>query len=199
MQSMTHNELKSSLDAAFTKWDLLQHPFYQAWSAGTLPDAALASYAEDYGMFIRTLPQGWETLGDKPSAQVERDHAALWDTFAAALGTKVGEARAAHALVAVAKARFAAPVDAAGALYAFEAQQPKTAESKLEGLRTHYAHLPEGVKPYFEAHAAETPECEMLLAFMAALPRDEQDRAVESCEALARSMYDALTSIHNVC
>jgi pyrroloquinoline-quinone synthase len=162
--------LKASLEQSLKTWDLLTHPFYQAWSAGTLPVAALQTYAGDYGAFIATLPMGWETLGDKASADIEREHAALWDQFADAMGTKVSAPVAAADLVARAKLAFSTPAEAAGALYAFEAQQPKTATSKLEGLETHYSALGEGVKPYFEAHAEETPECDMLLAHIESSP-----------------------------
>lgn len=43
---------------------LLKHPFYQAWESGELPVDALRTYAREYGAFIATMPQGWETLND---------------------------------------------------------------------------------------------------------------------------------------
>ena len=48
--------IKNELDAVVAKYDLLGHPFYQAWSAGTLPKEALASYAAEYGAFVQTVP-----------------------------------------------------------------------------------------------------------------------------------------------
>ena len=80
---------KEALNAAFSKWNLLQHPFYQAWSAGTLPIESLRTYAREYGAFIRLLPHAWEALDDAETAQEEREHADLWDDFAAALDTRV--------------------------------------------------------------------------------------------------------------
>src|SRR3990172_11441771 len=80
---------QQQLDSILEKWDLLKHPFYQAWSAGTLPVDALKVYAAEYGAFINILANGWETLDDPETAQEEKEHAELWESFAEALETKV--------------------------------------------------------------------------------------------------------------
>ena len=144
-----------SLDFTVSKRNLLDHPFYQAWSAGTLPVEALRTYAREYGAFIGLLPNAWETLRNSETALEEREHAELWESFAAALDTNVSgkaELSAVQALTASAARLFSDPISAAGALYAFEVQQPATAQSKLDGLKAHY-HLPSGVEPYFEIHS----------------------------------------------
>lgn len=184
---------------AIRRHDLLQHPFYQAWSAGTLPVGALAAYAREYGAFIGELDRGWETLGEPAGAAVERHHAELWDRFAEALGTTVTgtPARAAvQALVDEATRSFSTPAEAAGALYAFELQQPATARSKLAGLDTHYASLPASVRPYFEAHAGESGEDTLLESKLARMTPVEQERAAAACERMSRAMWDALTALH---
>ncbi len=178
--------------------DMLQHPFYQAWNMGTLPTEALRAYAEEYGVFIRSIADGWTTLGELEGAQVERRHADLWSGFALSLGTSVPDAPNTPAVVEllrVAKASFATPAGAIGALYAFELQQPKTAESKLAGLKTHYAHLGDGVKPYFEAHLGESGEDTLLESKLAALPAAEQEVAAHACEAMATALYNALSGL----
>src|SRR5689334_25276853 len=78
----------TAFDASLSRWNLHNHPFYQAWSAGTLPEAALAEYARDWGSFVRVIDRGWETVGQHEYAAEERVHAELWDDFAAALGTQ---------------------------------------------------------------------------------------------------------------
>jgi len=65
---------KQRLDSILEKWDLLKHPFYQAWSAGTLPVEALKVYASEYGAFINILENGWKTLDDLETAEEERDN-----------------------------------------------------------------------------------------------------------------------------
>ena len=51
-------DIKQVLDSTISNYSLLNHPFYQAWSAGELPVDALKCYAREYGAFISTLPKG---------------------------------------------------------------------------------------------------------------------------------------------
>src|SRR3990172_2859590 len=126
--------MKQELETILEKCDLLKHPFYQAWSAGTLPVEALQVYAREYGNFIATLPRAWETLNDPETAAEERDHAELWTDFTAAVGGFTADASLDPTvrLARVSDELFAARASALGALYAFEAQQPATAKSKLD-------------------------------------------------------------------
>ena len=189
--------MKQKLDTILEKWNLLKHPFYQAWSAGALPVEALQIYAREYGNFIATLPRAWETLNDAATADEEREHAELWTGFTAAVGGFTADASF-DQTVRLARASdelFAARASALGALYAFEAQQPATAKSKLDGLRAHYS-FSQAVEPYFEAHSANWHESEKILRQLDALPADEQARALAACERMAESLWDALTGIH---
>ena len=189
--------IKQRLDSTLEKWDLLKHPFYQSWSAGTLPVEALKVYASEYGAFINILTVGWQTLDDPETAKEEQEHAELWEQFAAALETKIHDPKIARttALVSTAKELFDSPVSTLGAMYAFEAQQPATAQSKLDGLKTHYS-LPSGVEPYFEIHSANWHESEKILAALEKLSPQEQAQAEKACEKMAAALWNALTGIH---
>jgi pyrroloquinoline-quinone synthase len=188
---------KQRLDSILEKWNLLKHPFYQAWSAGTLPVDALKVYATEYGAFINILEKGWETLDDAETAQEEKEHAELWGQFAAALETKISDPKIAQttALVSTAEELFGTPAKTLGAMYAFEAQQPATAQSKLDGLKTHYS-LPSGVEPYFDVHSANFHESEKILAALEKLSPEERALADEACEKMAEALWNALTGIH---
>jgi pyrroloquinoline-quinone synthase len=188
---------QQQLDSTLEKWDLLKHPFYQAWSAGTLPVDALKVYAAEYGAFINILAKGWNTLEDADTAREEQEHAELWEEFAAALGTTLDKPQIAQsiALVDTANEMFGSPAKTLGAMYAFEAQQPATAKSKLDGLKAHYS-LPQGAEPYFEVHSANWHESKKILAAMETLSPDEQAQAEEACEKMAKALWDALTGIH---
>jgi len=189
--------MKQKLNAILEKWDLLKHPFYQAWSAGALPVEALQVYAREYGDFIASLPRGWETLDDAATADEEREHADLWTDFTAAVGGFTAEASLEPTvkLVAVSNDLFASRASALGAMYAFEAQQPATAQSKLDGLKSHYK-LPQGVEPYFEVHSANWQESKKILRQIESLPVNEQVVTLVACERMARSLWDALTGVH---
>ncbi|GMV35092.1 MAG: hypothetical protein DCC59_08905 [Chloroflexi bacterium] len=189
--------MKHNLDSILERWNLLKHPFYQAWSAGELPVEALQVYAREYGNFIETLPLGWQTLNDPETAQEEREHAELWKDFTAAVGGSSGDASLDQSvrLTKASEELFSSPASALGALYAFEAQQPATAKSKLDGLRERY-RFPQAVEPYFEVHSANGHEAEKVLRRLNDLPADEREVALAACERMAESLWDALTGIH---
>jgi pyrroloquinoline quinone (PQQ) biosynthesis protein C len=80
-------------------------------------------------------------------------------------------------------------------MYAFEAQQPETAKSKLIGLKTHYS-LPAGVEPYFEVHSSNWHESAKILKALSALTPEEQTQALAACERMSEALWNALTGIH---
>jgi|HubBroStandDraft_2_1064218.scaffolds.fasta_scaffold97801_2 pyrroloquinoline-quinone synthase len=182
-------------DAVVARHDLSEHPFYVAWRAGKLPREALAVYAGDYAEFIGTIETGWRALGDHEHAAVEREHARLWDRFRDGVGSTVAPPCAeARTLADVAREAFSDPVTALGALYAFEAQQPKTARSKLDGLLQHY-ELPAGSTAYFRAHADDYGERDGLSRRASALEPADVARAEAACEATCRAMWTALDGV----
>ena len=191
-------DFKQVLDSKISNYNLLDHPFYQAWSAGELPVEALKCYAREYGAFISTLPIGWETLNDPETVEEETEHIEMWADFADGLNTMVSEAQIPQvkALLETAENLFSESETALGALYAFEAQQPETAKSKLTGLKTFY-QLPEKVEPYFETHSHNEHEAEKILERIGMLPSDSQEIAVQACEQMSSALWDALTGIHD--
>ena len=189
--------LFSRLSDSLERWDLLQSDFYQAWSAGTLPRPAIAQYASEYGAFISRIADGWAAHGDHEIAAEEREHLELWRDFARSMGTDVGEAETAEVrrLLEIVDRRFATPAESMGALYAFEAQQPGTSTSKLQGLREHYPVDAAGEK-YFEIHAVDEEEPALLLKRMESLSDDDQQRAAEACEETAQALRLALDGLY---
>lgn len=191
-------DIKQALDNKISNYSLLNHPFYQAWSAGELPVDALKCYAREYGAFISTLPKGWETLDDPETAEEETEHIDMWADFADGLNTQVSEAQVpqVNTLLETAEKLFSDDETALGALYAFEAQQPETAKSKLAGLKAFY-QLPQKVEPYFETHSHNEHEAEKLLTRIAELSPDAQKTVVHACEQMSSALWDALTGIHD--
>ena len=194
---------ESRLQESIDRWDLLQSPFYQAWSAGTLPVDALRAYAREYGAFISLVPKGWASHDDHVIAAEERAHVELWRRFAHALGTEIGAplVPAVRELVSTADRLFSEKASALGALYAFEAQQPATAKAKLEALHAHY-HLPNSAEPYFILHADDDSEPKLLLERIAQLPRPDHERAIEACRKMCqalRAALDGLAALHAEC
>src|SRR5947209_6237658 len=158
---MDNNELARACEGIVARYDLLEHPFYKAWSDGTLPIEALRDYAGEYGAFIATIGKGWSKLGRNDISSHEAAHARVWDTsFAVPLGTVVQDPQvpAVKDLVRLAGELFESPSTAVGALYAFESQQPRTAASKLKGLKENYQSLPSSCGDYFHIHSGDYDE-----------------------------------------
>jgi len=189
--------IQQQLDAAISKWNLLNHPFYQAWSNGTLPVEKLKTYSAEYASFIQTIAAGWEAVGNADVATEEREHYILWQDFARSLGnvTVSHSLDAVDELVATCSANNNTLATALGGLYAFEAQQPYTSQSKLKGLRTHYATL-SCDETYFKIHENDFDEPAMLVADLEKLNSAEQQQAVAACEAVAEKLWNTLSAIH---
>ena len=49
--------LLESLDGLIEKYHLLKHPFYRAWTEGTLSKESLQLYAEQYYQHVRAFPE----------------------------------------------------------------------------------------------------------------------------------------------
>ena len=153
------------LEAVRARWNVLEHPFYQRWSAGELTRDELAAYAAEYRHAVVALADAAEgaarqaepELTDALTAHAaeERSHVALWDGFAAAVGaprdvTPTDETRAcAYAWAGEGRGLLESLV----AMYAIESGQPAISETKLEGLREHYGHTDGPATGYFALHA----------------------------------------------
>ena len=187
------------LDEIVRAYDLNAHPFYQAWRAGTLPVERLADYAAEWAPFMGALDQGWDRIGLADYAAEEREHDQLWARFRAALGA--GTAGGLHrpqsrTLLAVGENAFASVPEALGALYSFEVQQPATAQSKLDGLREHYAGtVDEAAQEYFRVHAVETDEPAMLAERIDQLRDGEFQRTRTACAVFSAAAWGALDGV----
>ena len=166
--------LETRMREAIAERSLLQHPFYQAWSAGTLEVERLQDYARQYYHFERAFPRFLSAIHARTESPAirqhlldnlwdeehgERNHPALWLEFAAALGVSRDEVERAepHPETAALVEHYAdvaanAPVaEALAALFAYESQVPVIAWEKIKGLREHYDLLPEQFE-FFSVH-----------------------------------------------
>lgn len=187
-----NNTFKDTLE----QHSLLKHPFYLAWNEGTLTRDQLALYAGEYGSFIQLISKGWQQAGEEAIAQEEVEHYDLWQKFAVSLGTNLiaPNLPSVKNLVSETETHYKNYASALGALYAFEAQQPATAASKLEGLKKHYSNW-NADETYFEIHATDFAEPAMLEEKINAL--NENDRAIahEACASTTKALWNALSGI----
>ena len=186
------------LDAIVRQFDLNQHPFYTEWRAGTLPVERLTEYADEWAPFIGVLDAGWERIGHPDYAAEEREHDQLWSDFRSALGaTSEMHRPQSRTLLAVGEGAFASVPEALGALYSFEVQQPATAASKLAGLREHYAGTVDADgQRYFEEHAVETDEPDMLASMIDELSDGDFARARTACAIFSAAAWGGLDGVY---
>lgn len=224
---MEFDEFSCRLEGCIAKYDLLCHPFYQAWSRGVLTREDLQDYAIDYyhhvesfpralADFARRLPQSelrqavLNNLGDELGSRDEPSHADLWCDFAEGVGTgqvSLDEDHPSpqmknliHFFRAVAKE--GTPEQALAAFYAYESQVPRVSREKARGLREMY-RANERTCQYFIVHTtadvyhANVWREQLLKRLQANLSAVEV--ALKSAETAARLLWEALDGIENTC
>src|SRR3974390_3504865 len=98
----------AALEERIARYDLLCHPYYQAWTAGQLTCEALRDYASDYAHHVAAFPAYLSTLhsrlddGELRRAVLRnlceeeidgRPHSELWLDFAEGMGADREEVR----------------------------------------------------------------------------------------------------------
>lgn len=171
---MPRTELLAKLDAAIAEKHLLNHPFYQDWQAGKLSREALQLYAAQYYRHVEAFPKHLRVLAARTEGPIRdvvlenleeeenpsQPHPKLWRDFAAALGVSEDDITCCPALPGaqavvetfreIVGDRSVA--EAVATLYAYEAQVPEIAVTKIAGLKQFYGVNSREGLAYFEVH-----------------------------------------------
>lgn len=206
--------LENRLAGVLEEKSLLKHPFYRAWTQGTLPKEHLREYARQYFHFEAAFPRFLSALHSRvEDAGVRqlilanlwdeeygaRNHRALWLEFAEALGVPRAEVEASvpneetAALVAHfnTMCREGAPGDALATLYAYEGQVPAVARQKIAGLQAFYGLKPEAFEFFTVHETADMAHSGAELAAIGALSANG-DTAVAAASAAADRLLSFL-------
>jgi pyrroloquinoline-quinone synthase len=178
---MTPERFFEQLDARIAKYDLLLHPFYQAWNAGELTRDDLREYAQDYYHHVQAFPTYLAELAIRledgelrravlanmadekgmpdGTGQSAPEHAELWLDFAEGMGAH--RDRRGHEPSKEIKdlitlfhnlASEASVEEALAAFYAYESRVPRLSQEKERGLRGWYG-ANDKTCGYFTLHA----------------------------------------------
>jgi pyrroloquinoline-quinone synthase len=175
-------DVLARLDEVRAEINVLEHPFYQRWSAGELSAAELDLYAGEYRHAVLALAQASADAADCAAAHAatashasglrrhadeEAAHVELWEQFERALApTTAGSEPAPIEQPPVPREQLAQTracvrawtageslLEHLAVLYAIEAGQPQISATKLEGLTAHYGLGEEGpATEYFRVH-----------------------------------------------
>jgi pyrroloquinoline-quinone synthase len=149
------------LDHVINHYDLLRHPFYQAWSFGELTRQDITEYSRDYYHHVEAFPRVLAkfarrlsntelravvlaNLAEEMGPPPRDSHASLWLDFAEGFGvarpihTKPSPAVKQLMTFFEAMAREGTPEEVVAAFYAYESQVPRISEKKVRCLREFY-------------------------------------------------------------
>jgi pyrroloquinoline-quinone synthase len=210
--------LRARLDDAIRPYDLLTHPFYQAWSKGELPRANLQRYAGQYYHHVLAFPTYVSAVHSRSGEDLvsrrallenlieeergEHNHAALWLQFAAGIGAPANDVvagspeHATRTLIDTFRAlcREELPAGAA-ALYAYESQVPRVASAKIEGLVKYFGVSDPKTLEFFSVHKELDQWHSDTTAEIVERNATEPDVAVAAASNAAKALWGFLDSM----
>ncbi len=218
---MTSERLREQLNARISRYDLLCHPFYNAWSAGQLTREDLRQYAADYYHHVAAFPTYLSAFHCRLDDGALRravlnnmyeeecdgtPHSELWLDFAAAFGNERETVKSQLPLPEIAAlienfrrvARKGSKAEVLATFYAYESQVPRVAKEKARGLKEMYGCEAKSYS-YFTLHTCADVRHsqvwrEQLEAELAAHP-EETDAALQAAENAAQWLWQALDGV----
>ncbi len=209
------------IDAKVAERAMLKHPFYQAWTDGSLPRDTLRAYSRQYFHHVEAFPRAVsavhsncpdrdgrkmlaENLSEEEGIEAgKQDHSSLWLMFAAGLGESEAAVRGqelnaeTQALIdtfrSLSRRSYAAGL---GALYAYESQFPAVASAKIEGLVDRYGIDDEETLRFFRVHqSADVEHSSVCRTLLDRLPDEDKTEAVAAGEELAGALWTFLSGV----
>ena len=213
----------TELHARVATFDLLAHPFYQAWTAGQLSAEDLRHYAADYYPHVAAFPTYLSALHSRlPDGELRRAvlrnlaeeeiegraHSELWLDFAEGMGAvrdavhQTAPSATTQELIDTFReiAAHRSPLAALGAFYAYESQVARIAGLKADGLRNKYS-ADAKTCAYFSLHATWDVHHSRVWADQIDARMDAKDaeEIVTAVENAAQAMWNSLDGIYQQC
>ncbi|SRR5581483_903272 len=213
------------LDASIAEYSLLKHPFYQAWSAGTLSTETLRTYAGQYYQFEKEFPRFLSAVHSNTENIEHRrqillnlmeeehgrpNHPELWLQFAESVGANSDEAKQTvpfaetDNLIQTLRelTRTGDTLEGIGALYGYESQIPEISSTKIAGLREFYGVTSQEALAFFTVHEQADElhrRAERDLMQELIQSREDEDRTIAAAQQVAIAFYKMLDGIVREC
>jgi pyrroloquinoline-quinone synthase len=215
----------SRFEERVAPYDLLKHPFYQAWSKGELTHEDLREYAAEYWHHVSAFPTYLSALHARlPDSEMRREvlrnlaeeegvdsatarpHSDLWMDFAAGMGAKRDEVtgREVQPEMTALMTTFRELMQeekassAMAALYAYESKVPAIATTKAEGLAAHYGTEGAAAR-YFTLHqtadVAHASVWRELIDKELVASPESEEAALDAGERAAKALWVALDGV----
>jgi pyrroloquinoline-quinone synthase len=218
--------LRQQLDAVISEKHLLTHPFYVAWTEGKLTREHLKNYAQQYFHHVLAFPTYISAVHyNTPHLSVrqeilenliseekgEKNHPALWQNFAVALGASAEELPSTKLLDSTAdlistfrEVCVQSPFYAGlAALYAYESQIPAIAEVKIDGLKRFYGIDAPSDYEFFSVHqVADVYHAQSTSSLIENYAKTEEQQAevVQAAKTVANALWNFMDGIYeNYC
>ncbi len=202
----------SSLDPVISARSLLKHPFYLAWSKGELTLDHLRIYAKEYFHLVQRIPGIVSRVRDRVTDRnlqekigqnitEEQEHVELWKRFARSLGISeqelVSHSPSENVQEAVKSLEMLAEKgsdEGIACMYALEAELPKIAATKKDGLCKFYGLDSEDAQIYFDEHLKEEEHLQVWRAFSV-----ETERAFGAARTSLTAQNQVLDAVCESC
>jgi len=218
---MSNGSVSRIIDAKVSERAMLKHPFYQAWTDGTLPLDTLRAYSRQYFHHVEAFPRAVsavhsacpdrggrrmlaENLAEEEGIEAgKQDHASLWLMFACGLG-ETEDAVHGQQLNAETQALIdtfrrlsrKSYASGLGALYAYESQFPAVASAKIDGLIERYNISDEATLRFFRVHeTADVEHSSVCRSLLDRLAESDRAEAIAAGEELAGALWNFLSGV----
>ena len=217
---MSNTQLLDKIDAAIAEKNLLNHPFYQDWQAGKLSRESLQLYAAQYYRHVEAFPKHLRVLAGRADETLKpvvmenlaeeenpaASHPQLWRNFAAALGVSEEDITSSPSLPGTQNvvhtfrdicANRSVP-EAVAALYAYEAQVPEIATTKIEGLNRFYGINDSKETAYFSVHEeADKAHRAAWRNWLEQNASGNEEQILSSTKEALNALWGALDAVHS--
>ena len=214
-------QVLNTIDRRIAGQRLLDHPFYQRWTAGELTMGELRDYARNYFHYAMAFPTFISAMhahtDDIAIRQMllenlieeERgieNHPELWLRFCEAIGLSREEVltgranEATRSLIGCLRslARDGELHEGLAGLYAYESQIPEVAKAKIAGLAQWYGVSDPREVSFFSVHeTADVVHSEVSRSLLSSLCDSEQkcEAAVGAVSRVTNALYSFLDSV----
>lgn len=209
----------NALSDLLTPYQLLSHPYYEAWNSGKLTRKNLQTYATQYFHHVDAFPRYVSAIHSQCGNIQDRqallenlideergpeNHPELWLRFVEGMGAKREDVRKSTLFPETQQLvdtffdlTRASYTEGLAALFAYERQIPEIARVKIEGLKKFYQVRDDRTLAFFCVHQkADVYHSQTCAQMMEKLPKELKPKAKKAALKAAKSLWKFLDGVY---